>query len=226
MAYTREQPSRRYLELLECYCTMHREGDARHRMAPEKTFEGRSLPRQAHRIKTLIARTNARTVLDYGSGKGTQYRAAGIKQDGVVRWNSIQEYWGVDTIRCYDPAYEPFSQLPEGRFDGVVCTDVLEHCPEEDLDWIVDGLFSFATAFVFATIACFPASRVLPNGENAHCTLRPAAFWNVLFSRAAVRHPGLLWEIWIELSRGGEEFRYANFGAARPSGGSNVWRMV
>jgi hypothetical protein len=232
MAYTREQPSPRYRELIDMYRTMHRVGDTAHGLSADQTFPGQSLPRQAHRIRPLIARTQAKTILDYGSGKGLQYRPAPIKQEGVVRWNSIQEYWGVESIRCYDPAYEPYSELPTGRFDGVVCTDVLEHCPEQDLDWIVDGFFAFAEKFVFANVACYPAAKKLPNGENAHCTIRPAAFWKAKFDEAAARHPGVLWELWVEESygQGRPATRLANFEPQRtapapvPRAGA-TWRM-
>jgi hypothetical protein len=213
MTYSRDNPSPRYRELVDMYRTMHRVGDAAHGLSAEQTFPGQSLPRQAHRIKPLIARTQARTILDYGSGKGVQYRPGPIKQEGVVRWNSIQEYWGVDSIRCYDPAHEPYSELPSGRFDGVVCTDVLEHCPEQDLDWIIEGFFSFADKFVFANVACYPAAKHLPNGENAHCTIRPAAFWKSKFESIAARYPSILWEVWLEESygRAAPELRLANF---------------
>jgi hypothetical protein len=232
MTTSRDNPSPRYRELIGLYRTMHRVGDAAHGLSAEKTFPGQSLPRQAHRIRPLIARTQAKTILDYGSGKGIQYRPAPIKQEGVVRWNSIQEYWGVETIRCYDPAYEPHSELPTGRFDGVVCTDVLEHCPEQDLDWIIDGFFAFAEKFVFANVACYPAAKRLPNGENAHCTIKPAAFWKARFEAAAARHPGVLWELWLEESygQGRPETRLANFEPQRaaaapvPRAGA-TWRM-
>ncbi len=231
MTYSRDNPSQRYRELVELYRSMHRDGDAAHGLNAEQTFPGQSLPRQAHRIKPLVARTQARTILDYGSGKGTQYRPGPIKQEGVVRWNSIQEYWGVESIRCYDPAYEPFSELPSGRFDGVVCTDVLEHCPEQDLEWIVDGFFAFAGKFVFANVACYPAAKRLPNGENAHCTIRPAAFWKAMFENTAARYPNILWEVWLEESygHGRPETRLANFEHAKaaapvPQRGS-AWKM-
>lgn len=55
----------------------------------------------------------------------------------------------------------------------MICTDVLEHCPEEDIPWIVDELFAFARKFVYANIACFPARKQLPSGGNAHCTVKP-----------------------------------------------------
>jgi len=213
---------------------MHRDGDVRRGTPAEQTFDGRSLPRQAPRIKKLIARTGARTVLDYGSGKGRQYLPAGIMENGVVRWNSMQEYWGVESIRCYDPGHLPFCVLPEGRFDGVICTDVLEHCPEDDLPWIVGELFGFARLFVFANVACYPAIKTLPNGENAHCTIRPVEFWRGLFDKAAAATSGVLWEVWADTRRDAarEELRIANFEAAPAApaapapGRIPLWRMV
>jgi hypothetical protein len=118
-----------------------------------------------------------------------------LAQNGEGSWQSMQEYWNVERIACYDPAYTPFSRLPSGRFDGVVSTDVLEHCPEDDLEWIVAEIFSFATHFVFASVACHPAAKSLPNGENAHCTVKAPAFWQQIFARAAARRPDLLWEV-------------------------------
>jgi hypothetical protein len=118
----------------------------------------------------------------------------------------VQEYWGVERIVCFDPAYEPFSRPPQGRFDGVICTDVLEHCPEPDLAWIIAELFGFARQFVFASIACHPALKRLPNGENAHCTVRPPQFWAELFTSAANGCPGVLWEAraYTKSSEGGD----------------------
>lgn len=232
MTYSRDNPSPRFQELLDQYRAMHRDGDVRHGTPAQQTFDGKSLPRQAPRIRQLIQRTGAKTLLDYGSGKGKQYLPAGIMENGVVRWNSMQEYWGVDSIRCYDPGYPPFSALPEGRFDGVVCTDVLEHCPEEDLPWIVAELFGYARLFVFANVACYPAAKILPNGENAHCTVRAVEFWRALFDRAAAGAGGVLWDVWADtpLDQARQEVRIGSFGpapeAAPQPGRIPLWRMV
>jgi hypothetical protein len=191
VAYDRRNPSARYRRLVELYREMHQRGETIRGIAPEHTFPGASLLPQAHRVRRLVALTGARSILDYGSGKGAQYRPMALA-GGDARWESVQEYWGVERIACYDPGYEPFSRAPAGPFDGVVCTDVLEHCPEEDLEWIVAELFSLASKFVFASVACHPAVKRLPNGENAHCTVRPPEFWQALF---AARNPAVIWEV-------------------------------
>ncbi|HXM80358.1 MAG TPA: class I SAM-dependent methyltransferase [Burkholderiales bacterium] len=194
LLHSRRNPSARYRRLLELYREMHVRGELMRSIAPEHTFPGSSLLPQAHHIRRLVLQTGARTLLDYGSGKGGQYRPVRLAEQGVERWHSVQEYWDIERIVCYDPAYEPFSRPPQGRFDGVICTDVLEHCPEPDLPWIIAELFGFARRFVFASIACHPAVKRLPNGENAHCTVRPPQFWAELFMSAAKGHPGVLWE--------------------------------
>ena len=229
--FTRSDPSPRFRELVEQYRAMHRDGDPGRGIAPAQMFDGQSLPRQAQRIRRLITRSGARSILDYGSGKGTQYSKP-ILENGVERWESMQQYWGVESIRCYDPGYVPFSELPQGAFDGVVCTDVLEHCPEQDLEWIIGELFGFARRCVFANVACYPARKTLPNGENAHCTIRPVEFWRELFERAAGASKAVLWEVWADTPRAGGglgEVRLGNFQSdaeAPPPPRAPLWRMV
>lgn len=196
--YSRQNPSTRYRMLIEQYRNMHREGEKFLGIAPEKTFPGGKLLPQATRIKRLIERTGAKTLLDYGSGKGQLYQRKPVEVPAVGSWPSIQAYWGLQEICCYDPCYEPFSHLPNEKFDGVICTDVLEHCPEEDIPWILDELFSYARRFVFANAACYPARKHLPNGENAHCTIREPAWWRARLQEVSAQYPDVLWEVWVQ----------------------------
>ena len=196
MAYSRHNPSPRYRELLAMYQHLHLHGHSPSAPA-RQTFDGRSLRPQAPRIKRLVERTGARRLLDYGSGKGVQYDRE-FDGDGEGPWDSVLDYWGADEVVCFDPAYPPYSRVPEGSFDGVIATDVLEHCPEEDIDWIVAEMFGYAKRFVYATVACYPARKQLPNGENAHCTIRPPEWWQEHFVRVGNAHAGVLWEVWVQ----------------------------
>jgi hypothetical protein len=74
-------------------------------------------------------------------------------------------------LTLFDPAYLPYSIRPAGKFDLVVCTDVLEHCSDEDVPWIVEDLLGHCGRFLYANIAFHPAKKTLSNGENAHCTI-------------------------------------------------------
>jgi hypothetical protein len=195
MKYTRPAPSPRYRRLIEQYQFMHLHGEIHLGIPPEQTFSGESLPKQAPHIKRLIQRTQSTALLDYGSGKGQQYWPFRIVDpENGIDYPDIKSYWGVADIRCYDPGYPPFSELPSGTFDGVICTDVLEHCPEEDLAWILTELFEFAGKFVYANVACFPARKRLPSGGNAHCTIKPMKWWEEQIMRAAQSKAEVLYE--------------------------------
>lgn len=198
MAYDRHNPSPRYREMVALYCTLHSDGERRLGLTPEETYPGVSLLPHLARIRTLIERTGARTLLDYGCGKGLQYELVGFDAPGVGRIDSVVDYWDVDEIACYDPCHAPFSTLPTGLFDGVISTDVLEHCGEEDLAWIVAEMFAYARRFVFAAVASYPAKTHLPNGENAHVTIRPAEWWRTLFAAAAAARPEIEWSVFID----------------------------
>lgn len=198
MNYNRGNPSTRYLDLLSMYRQMHQMGEQFLGTPPEDTFPGLSLKPQAGRIKDLIIRTGAQTILDYGCGKGRQYQPQMISNSSGQQWPGVIDYWEIDEVVCYDPCHEPYRKLPEGKFDGVISTDVLEHCPEDDVPWIVDEIFGYAVRFVFANVACYPARKRLPNGENAHCTIKPLEWWQELVGGIAAHHPGVVWEFWIQ----------------------------
>ena len=210
------------------YARMHVEGETRLGIPAEDTFPGASLLPHVGRIKGLIEGAGAKTVLDYGAGKGLQYRPRQLLVDGRHVADSVAEYWEVDEVRCYDPGFAAHSELPREPFDGVVCTDVLEHCPEGDLPWILDEILSFARKFVYLNVACFPARKSLPNGENAHVTVRPPEWWRALVAQRAVRYPQLLWELHAAYQDGGgvRESVFSSRRGAGPEADSSVTTVV
>ena len=198
MSYSRDNPSPKYQRMIALYRELHACGERRLGLSPAETYPGVSLLPHIKRIKKLIDRTGARTILDYGCGKGLQYEPHKIVVPGAGEWDGVIEYWDIDEVCCYDPCYERYSKLPEGKFDGVISTDVLEHCVEDDVPWIVGEMFSYANRFVFASIACYPAKTTLPNGENAHCTVRPIGWWQQVFGAAGQHRPQLVWKLFVE----------------------------
>ena len=203
--YTRENPSPRYVELLGLYNQMHVEGAKNEAIPPEQTFAGQSLMRQASRLRHILDVMQCETLLDYGSGKGQQYEPRPIKDPQGTTYTGIPDFLGVarENITCFDPGYAPYSSLPSGTFDGVVCTDVLEHVPEEDMSWVVGEIFGFAREFVYLNVACYPAKKTLPNGENAHCTIQPPTWWQQLFDQWVQKTPGLRYFAVVETKEGG-----------------------
>jgi hypothetical protein len=197
--YTRERPSARYRALTRMYRQLHDNGDGAKGIAPEQMFSGLSMPANAEPIRKLIVEHGARTILDYGAGKGMQYGPLLIKLADGREFTRIQDFWGVEHITCYDPGFVPSSTLPTGMFDGVICTDVMEHCPEEDLPWILGEIFAFARLFVYGNIASYPALKTMPNGENAHCTVRPPEWWKSLLQVVSAGQPRVRYRFDVDL---------------------------
>ena len=199
-SYSRSNPSPRYRELTALYSQMHVGGLPDQNIKAQDLFAGGSIVPQLPKIKMLVVETGAKTLLDYGSGKGLQYRARNLKLRSGEIIPSIQRFLGLDSITCFDPGVAEFQTFPTGKFDGVISTDVLEHCPEPDLPWILEEMFGAARRFIFANIAAYPAGKTLPNGENAHCTVRQQDWWNEIITPIAARHPGVFHR--FEVSKG------------------------
>jgi hypothetical protein len=180
------RPGQRFQRLIELHAQMHRYDWGKPFGRP---FEGSSLIPHISQIRDLAITCGAKTMLDYGSGKGAAYFVPGFYKDPTGRFSTAAEALGDLTVTCYDPAIPEFSALPDAVFDGVVCTDVMEHLAEEDVPWVLNEIFAKAKLFVFMTIAAFPAKKSLPDGRNAHSTVRPLGWWkrHIL---AARKHKG------------------------------------
>lgn len=134
-------------------------------------FNGGSLKFEyTKNIKSIVNATKSVTVLDYGCGKAAHYK----------KEKPINELFDIasENMRFYDIGVPEYEVIPDGTFDGVICTDVLEHVPEDIIDDVIKQLFSKANKFVFLVIACGLAVKILPNGENAHVTVKPPEWWN------------------------------------------------
>ena len=190
MRYDRNNPSPRYRELLSYYSEMHQFGDQANAIPAEEMFDGRSLKLHIDPIKGLIEQYKVSSLLDYGSGKALAYENVELRLPDGRNFRGVREYWGVDEICLFDPGLEEHSKLPTKSFDCVISTDVLEHCPEEDLEWIVNEIFGFGRKFVLCTVALYAAGKTLPNGQNVHVTLKSIGWWVDLFEKIAQLNGG------------------------------------
>lgn len=150
-------------ELLPLYREMAADG---------QQFHGLSLLSHKDAIGKLIRRRNATTVLDWGCGRGDPYRGP----------HKVWREWGIKwfDIWLYDPSFPSHDKTPPAgkQFDLVICSDVLEHVPGEDVDEFVLNLFAHTRGHVWASVCCRPAKKTFPqNGENLHVTLHPLQWW-------------------------------------------------
>ena len=114
-----------------------------------KSWAGYDVVKYQMKIKDLVVRYNAKTILDYGCGKGLQYKEP-LPYAGEDNWQTFNEYLGV-TVYKYDPCVPEHSTLPPvgTKFDGVICTQVLNSIPDDDMPWVRDLLEGYATKFCF-----------------------------------------------------------------------------
>ena len=92
-------------------------------------------------------------------------------------YKNISEYWGIKEYYLYDPAVKQYLVYPSKKMDGVICIDVVEHIPEEDVINFIDEVYKLANKFVFIVIACYPAKKTLPDGRNVHLSIKEAEEW-------------------------------------------------
>ena len=76
----------------------------------------------------------------------------------------------------YDPAIPAYDTLPGHKVDLLVNIDVLEHIEEPDLDEVIATMRGACDNALIA-VDTVPAQRKLPDGSNAHVTLRPHGWW-------------------------------------------------
>ena len=121
-----------------------------------KSWAGYDVVKYQKKIKDLVDHYRAKTILDYGCGKGLQYKEKLPYGGGTgyelpkEEWQTFDEYLGV-TVFKYDPCVAGFKRKPEKnrKFDGVICTQVLNSIPDDDMTWVRETLENHATKFCF-----------------------------------------------------------------------------
>ena len=125
-----------------------------------------------------------KSTLDYGCG-ASDWMLDGFEPETNV---SAKEYFGLE--ECY--RYEPARDIDERqKVDCVISFDVLEHIFVADVSNVIDEIFSYATKLVVLNIACYEAAALLPNGENAHITVRNPHWWKAQVDQIALSYPDI-----------------------------------
>lgn len=116
----------------------------------------------------LIPERERRRVLDFGCGpRGGLAEALG------------------DSAIPYDPYVERYASGPWDRqFDVVFSSDVLEHMTPSEIREFVRKVNDSTARYLFLAVSTRPAVKCLPNGANAHLTVRSADWWLVFLKSA------------------------------------------
>jgi len=95
----------------------------------------------------------------------------------------------VQDVYLYDPGVAKYSIYPSKKYDGVICTDVIEHIPEDDIMNFIQDIFDLSEKFVFIVIALKPASKHFDDGKNIHLCLKSKDEWDKIFTEFKEKYP-------------------------------------
>ena len=185
--HNREQPSQDYVDLLTEYKELHKD---------PKYFNGICLITHLNTVTHIMLKEGAKSLLDYGCGKALlyddeKYKNMKLNKKGQTLPKPLQKLWQLDYHALYDPAYPKHSKLPKGKYDAVICTDVIEHVDEKDADWILEEIFSYSRKFVLLTIACSKAFKTFKDGRNVHVNVKTPEYWKEKLLQLHAKHPHL-----------------------------------
>lgn len=117
-------------------------------------------------VSTLVEKSGAETLLDYGCGS----------------MRNLAKVLNCDVLyQGYDPAIPAFSAKEPA--DLVVCIDVLEHIEPDLLTNVLTDLQSLTKRLAFLTVHTGPAVKTLSDGRNAHLIQEPPEWWFPRLSR-------------------------------------------
>lgn len=153
-------------------------------MNEKQLFDGGGKGRILPLITDAVKRYDAIRVLDYGCGFGNDWHMPLVPKNG--RKVTTPEFIGEKLVgfHKYDPAHPLYDGDPPGIFNLVICTDVLEHVPINDMPGVLKHIRSKCTkdATVLISIPTIPSKNAFLDGENMHCTLLSKEEWYKLFN--------------------------------------------
>lgn len=128
--------------------------------------------------------------LDYGCGAGfvVESMRSHVFNEGSfgtdvssVMCNAVNKRLGGQVALQIKGGKAPFE---DHAFDLVTCFDVLEHVDEEDIPGLRDDILRLLSpgGLLFCNISLRLAVSVDLNGDNLHRTVRPADWWDSIFS--------------------------------------------
>jgi hypothetical protein len=133
-----------------------------YRQLHASTVYGNTSVKTLRYLRPEIAVLKPQSIIDYGCGQSRFLDELRLDYD-------------VQYVR-YDPAIPEYSRKPRTCADLLVNIDVLEHIEEANLDVVIAELAAFGRNAIIV-VDTKPAATFLPNGRNAHVTIRPPLWW-------------------------------------------------
>jgi hypothetical protein len=184
--------SKKGQELIKLYEQMAQEGYERtDQVKVDNAFSDFELQAYRLHIRSIFNEYSISTVLDYGCGG----ELPPVVVQPIIR--VFDDATGLSAIKYFKLQniyrYEPARNLDERQHvDCVISFDVLEHIFISDVPSVLRDMFSYATKLIVINVACYPAAAKLPNGENAHITVRHPIWWKGMVDSIAVEYPNVI----------------------------------
>ena len=192
------QLSNQYNELINYYKQMAENGYNRVDGTFVKNVYSDAEPHKfADQLKKIVEFFDAKNGLDYGSG------GSNLNETKLANGVKFIDYIGLQKIQSFEPAR---NKKKKYKSDIVLCFDVLEHVFINDVPWVLNDLFKYATKCIVINVACYNAAALLPNGENAHITVRPPSWWLGQIECISSIHPDIYWALFTSESYNNSKF--------------------
>ena len=112
-----------------------------HFQETESAWAGADSKNYIEQIQCLQKHHRAKTLLDYGCGKGHQY---------TQKSPPFDQRCGFNNAFLYDPCVSYYSKPPRSnrKFDAIICLQVIRHIPNQDIQWLKELFERTAKKFV------------------------------------------------------------------------------
>lgn len=180
-----------YYEVIKKYKLFHKNGIKKGNVIKpgSTTFLGYSLSKWIFKIQDIVNTHNCSSLVDFGCGKAFLYKNKFKIENN--EYQNLSDFWNIQDMYLYDPGVEEYSVYPTKKFDGVICTDVIEHIPENDVIDFINNLFELSKKFIFVVIATIPATKYFDDGNNIHLCLKSKDDWKKIFLDFKTRYPNI-----------------------------------
>ena len=163
-------------------------------------FDGGGVWWLYHDLEYEMDKRGSANVLDFGCGTSVHWHLD-VRIPGQTEKTTATQYFGkrLRGFYRYDPAHPEYYIKPSGKFDIVMCTEVLEHIPIEELPELLTEIASYMEddGIALFSIPKKLSSNLFPDGENTHCTLMSTKEWHDLIGQyinnfSVVHHNGFI----------------------------------
>ena len=107
----------------------------------QSAWAGADSKNYIEQIQCLRKHHRAKTLLDYGCGKGEQY---------TLKTPPFDKRCGFTSSYQYDPCVSYYSKPSRSnrKFDAIICLQVIRHIPNQDIKWLKEYFERTAKKFV------------------------------------------------------------------------------